>query len=71
MSNKGITISATFQGGTSQSEIILDEVCPACGGVGLPSCSECEGVGSIPTENGLQLLQFLRRYNAQFRAEEV
>ncbi len=69
--SKGITLSATFQGGTSQSEITLDEVCQACGGVGLSSCVECEGVGSVPTENGLQLLQFLRRYNAQFRAEEV
>lgn len=69
--SKGITLSATFVGGTSQSDIILDEPCQACGGVGIPSCTECEGVGSVPNENGLQLLQFLRRYNAQFRAEEV
>lgn len=26
-------------------------------------CGECDGVGRVPTDEGLRLLQFLRRYN--------
>jgi hypothetical protein len=68
---KGITLTAVNNGPSQfpQGAIVLDEQCPACAGTGL-TCGECEGIGSVPTENGLQLLAFLRRHNAAFKVEE-
>ena len=65
--NSPIYLSMPIADTEDSFSIPLERICVVCGGRGAWDdewCSDCEGDGVIPTHFGLQVLNFVRRWQS-------
>ena len=76
--NSPIYLSMPVPDTEDSISVPLERICVVCGGRGtredqqanaprsdlIPECVECEGRGVIPTHFGLQVLNFVRRWQS-------
>lgn len=48
--------------GVGDKEIVLEYVCPACGGHARKDCKNCRGLGRVPSQEGQRIIALVNAH---------